>query len=385
VRHDPPSSASESFFAFASDAFSTPRAAPGASAPFIASRDFAATPASADSGSPAAEARDMDGVVTGGDRPFASGFTTGSGKEVAGPSRAAADRARKMFQEGSDALACGSPASGFTTAGGKAVAGPSMEAMDRARGMFADDADGSVSGNTFATPGIRSTAEADPLYTHGRGVSGFSTGSGRTLAAPSQEARARANALFLGPSDTGGVRETLVPGGFSTGSGKIVAGPSRQALERARAMFGDDVRAGIDGQLSAPAPSLGSDAPGPSKPSSKIHARSGDAGAASGNGSGAGLATPGPDNFRGPMTPFRTPLGAASNTASRRVGMSPAMRGKPIAIKTPSRRVGLGVTPVKQRRLFATPFKDRPPPPRAPQVKSAEPVFDCNREWASAE
>lgn len=155
------------------------------------------------------------------------GFKTGRGKELPPPSKEAMKRARSLveFDEKEENFDDGNVGEAqnafpmFTTGKGKAMPPPSEEALKRAKTLIdtvgtdgtdrIDRIDGTVDiVNPISNSKSNKTNSSAPV--------GFSTGRGKALPPPSEEAIARANKLIEAPKkDPGlstGAKKPLVPG-----------------------------------------------------------------------------------------------------------------------------------------------------------------------------
>ncbi|KAI8930154.1 hypothetical protein BC831DRAFT_440606 [Entophlyctis helioformis] len=227
-------------------------------------------------------------------RPLNAGFTTGSGKPIAAPSREAAQRAARLLDgvvSGSDAPArppadiesasttpVGPPVTaefvGFTTARGRVLAPPSAASLARANRLLQTPADTSAPSGTedagrssshrsaarsslrdsstpsarssspsvgpsvpYAAPDAQTPSNANP---DASAFLGFKSASGRLLPPPSEDARRKSEALFSGVAaepqswtlkPAAPVSATPISSGFTTGSGRKLAAPSARAMK----------------------------------------------------------------------------------------------------------------------------------------------------------
>ncbi|KAK9722095.1 hypothetical protein K7432_002942 [Basidiobolus ranarum] len=121
---------------------------------------------------------------------------------------------------------------GFSTGGGKKLNPPSEDAMKKASSIFHD------------------LDEKDPLPS-------FSTSSGKKLATPSKSSLERAYKLFSDTDEANNLNTSpshdhpaiLSNLGFSTGTGKKLAAPSESSLQKAKELFNQDVLDPLDNDI----------------------------------------------------------------------------------------------------------------------------------------
>ncbi|KAK3848342.1 MAG: hypothetical protein J3R72DRAFT_518369 [Linnemannia gamsii] len=187
-----------------------------------------------------------------GPRPLqlgGGGFTSGSGKKLAPASDAAMDKwSKELMGDDLDAggfqgnaslppvLFSGVPSlGGFSSGNGKRLAPPSKAAMDMWSKELMDD-EGSNNSQGNAPVALNLSRGVPPL-------GGLSSGSGKTLAPISTAALDKWSKELMGDESGDGMHESLKPtpavlsgvpslGGFSSGSGKKLAPASKAVMDK---------------------------------------------------------------------------------------------------------------------------------------------------------
>lgn len=315
--------------------------------------------------------------------PFAArlpvaGFTTGKGTAIAAPSRAALERAARMFQDIGDDADLGlvedgpilqgnkrrrieedrqndeddcrtdpapdftmSQSTGFLNGRGQAVPPPSKAALQKAMDLM-----------KAVEEEEHPETLLDPVPAPPRPTSGFTTGSGTAVAEPSSAFKARVSQLFADADNV--MAEPFHSTGFMTPV-KSTMPITDDARRQAMAIFGEDDVNTTRPSTSMLPPVVSTSFRPLMVPASPFRP---------------------PPTTTGP-TPFRTPLRPTTNTFSQAtnspVPTAPgSQRPKPIEIKTPiitPRRVGMGLTPIsraKTKKTFITPFKSGTRTPGSP-------------------
>lgn len=326
-------------------------------------------------------AADLNSSLVNAEESF-SGFSTATGKTIAPPSKAALEKAKRLWhQMGEDGeievLAANSPAkhqrvnvsvedkpttplAGFQTGQGAPVPSLSSAHSKKAPMIFQE-------GLTLNNPSISSSSTISVIPEPQPGTSptdlrmGFQTGRGATIAEPSSSARRKALNMFAEIESTADCLlditsapdkfQSGVPSSFLLASAKSAPTPNRSSVAKVMSLFPD--------VESSPSPQ-----PTPSQPlrSSAQHQLPASQ----------------------PSTPLRKPLMTTTDTY--------LSKAKSNAIKTPvtgRRRIGLGVKSTGQRSRpeFVTPFRTAAIPakrsitPNAQiQTKPYNPVFDLTSE-----
>lgn len=324
---------------------------------------------------------DLNPLPVKAEESFA-GFSTATGKTIAPPSKAALEKAKRLWhQMGEDdeieVLAANSPAkhqrvdvsvedksttpsAGFQTGQGAPVPSLSSAHSKKAPMIFQE-------GLTLFNPSVSSSSMASVIPETQSGTSptdfriGFQTGRGATIAEPSSSARRKALNMFAEVESTTNCLldipsapdnpQSGVPSSFLLASGKSAPTPNRSSVAKVMSLFAD-------------VESSSSPQPTPSQPlrSSAQHQL--------------------PASH--PSAPLRKPLMATTNTY--------LSKAKSNAIKTPvtgPRRIGLGVKSTGQRSRpeFVTPFRTAAIPAKRSMTPNAQiqtkpyyPVFDLTSE-----
>ncbi|KIY35782.1 breast cancer 2 susceptibility protein [Cryptococcus gattii E566] len=306
-----------------------------------------------------------------------SGFSTATGKTIAPPSKAALEKAKRLWHQMREddeieVLAANSPAkhqrvnvsvedkpttpsAGFQTGQGALVPSLSSAHSKKEPMIF-------QKGLTLFNPPVSSSSmisvipEPQPETSPIDFRIGFQTGRGATIAEPSSSARRKALNMFAEIESTADCLlditsapdnpQSGAPSSFLLASGKSAPTPNRSSVAKAMSLFAD-------------VESSSSPQPIRSRPlrSSAQHQLPASQ----------------------PSTPLRKPLMATTNTYSS--------KAKSNAIKTPvtgPRRIGLGIKSTGQRSRpeFVTPFRTAAIPakrsmtPNPIQTKPYNPVFD---------
>lgn len=310
-----------------------------------------------------------------------SGFSTATGKTIAPPSKAALEKAKRLWHQMREddeieVLAANSPAkhqrvnvsvedkpttpsAGFQTGQGALVPSLSSAHSKKEPMIF-------QKGLTLFNPPVSSSSmisvipEPQPETSPIDFRIGFQTGRGATIAEPSSSARRKALNMFAEIESTADCLlditsapdnpQSGAPSSFLLASGKSAPTPNRSSVAKAMSLFAD-------------VESSSSPQPIRSRPlrSSAQHQLPASQ----------------------PSTPLRKPLMATTNTYSS--------KAKSNAIKTPvtgPRRIGLGIKSTGQRSRpeFVTPFRTAAIPakrsmtPNPIQTKPYNPVFDLTSE-----
>ncbi|KAG0381166.1 Breast cancer 2, early onset [Mortierella sp. AD032] len=186
------------------------------------------------------------------------GFTSGSGKKLAPASDAAMDKwSKELMGDDLDAGGFQGKASlppvsfsgvpslgGFSSGNGKRLAPPSKAAMDMwSKELMDDEGRNNSQGN--APVALNLSRGVPPL-------GGFSSGSGKTLASISTAALDKWSKELMGDESGDGMHESLKPtpavmsgvpslGAFSSGSGKKLAPASKAAMDKWSKEFDEDL------------------------------------------------------------------------------------------------------------------------------------------------
>ena len=174
-------------------------------------------------------------------------FTTGHGKVLLPPSEEAMKRAKSFLEieQGNSDMnlnkksTVAAPFPAFSTGRGKILPPPSDEAIKRAAALMNDNENINTT-NSYGT---------DNNFT-----ASFSTGRGKILEPPSENAMKRAISLIGSidnlsehlnetNSNTNNGNGNNIITAFSTGRGKIIPAPSDEALKHARTVFNTDCKA----------------------------------------------------------------------------------------------------------------------------------------------
>ncbi|XAO26180.1 hypothetical protein I312_105014 [Cryptococcus bacillisporus CA1280] len=325
------------------------------------------------------KAADLNSPLVKAEESF-SGFSTATGKTIAPPSKAALEKAKRLWHQMREddeieVLAANSPAkhqrvnvsvedkpttpsAGFQTGQDAPVPSLSSAHSKKAPMIF-------QKGLTLCNPSVSSSSMISVIPEPQPGTSptdfriGFQTGRGATIAEPSSSARRKALNMFAEIESTADCLlditsvpdnpQSGAPSSFLLASGKSAPTPNRSSVAKVMSLFAD-------------VESSSSPQPIRSRPlrSSAQHQLPASQ----------------------PSTPLRKPLMATTNTYSS--------KAKSNAIKTPvtgPRRIGLGVKSTGQRSRpeFVTPFRTaaiqakRSMTPNAIQTKPYNPVFDLTK------
>lgn len=165
-----------------------------------------------------------------------AGFTSGSGKSVAMPSKEEAERLlANQDRNQEDPVSIHEPSSsppqgyaGLSFAGGAAFKMPSKAMLDKERGkMNGDDRETNEdAAKETIEPNFESPARQVSAF------SGLQSASGKAVALPSKEA---IDKVISGLDEASKTTSTSTAGGFTTGGGKAVAQPTEEQIRAAAA------------------------------------------------------------------------------------------------------------------------------------------------------
>lgn len=329
------------------------------------------------------KAVDLNSPLVKAEESF-SGFSTATGKTIAPPSKAALEKAKRLWHQMREddeieVLAANSPAkhqrvnvlvedkpttpsAGFQTGQGTPVPSLSSAHSKEAPTIFQKQL-------TLFNPSVSSSSMISVIPEPQPGTNptdfriGFQTGRGATIAEPSSSARRKALNIFaeiestadclLDITSVSDSPQSETPSSFLLASGKSAPTPNRSSVAKVMSLFAD-VESSSSPQPIRSRPLRSSAQHQHQLPASQ------------------------------PSTPLRKPLMATTNTYSS--------KAKSDAIKTPvtgPRRIGLGVksTGRRSRPEFVTPFRTAAIPakrsmtPNAIHAKPYSPVFDLTSEW----